>query len=156
MHSNEYFFFKLKLQKAFTLIELMIAVAIVAVLATLVVGEYSEHLKKSRRIDAKLALTDMAGFMERYYAINGRYTKAGSKTNPPVLPYTKIPRDSGSKVFYTISFAKTPAVSQTTYQLKAVPGSSQAADRCGTLTLDHLGQRGIVTTVKGVKVADCW
>ena len=168
------FFLKLKSQNAFTLIELLIAVAIAAVLATVAWGQYSQHIQNSRRAEAKLALVDLAGFMERQFAINRSYAPAG--TNPTIqLPFVSLPKGSGTigatppagaptsaipadgrPSFYTISFGSPTTLTATTYQLFATPVGSQATDRCGTLTLDNLGTRGIVNAVGGATVANCW
>lgn len=159
MHSKASFFFKLKFERAFTLIELMVAVAIVAILTTFSIGEYTEHVRKSRRVDAKLALIDLAGFMERHYAIHGRYTVPGTTTDAIGLPFSTIPKDSsGADVMYIISFAPADlAPTLTTYQLNAVPreGSAQAVDKCGTLSINHLGTKGF-SSAGGLTIQDCW
>lgn len=157
----EIFFLTPRFERAFTLIELMIAVAIVAVLASVAMGEYTQHLQKTRRLDAKLALNELAGFMERHYAINGRYTAPGNPaTNPVTLPFSTIPQGStGNDVMYDVSFASTPALSTTTYQLNAAPRAlgPQASDKCGTLTINHLGIRGMVVGANSnLTLSDCW
>lgn len=157
----EIFFLKARFERAFTLIELMIAVAIVAVLASVAMGEYTQHLQKTRRIDAKLALNELAGFMERHYAINGRYTAPGNPNTVPVtLPFSTVPQGAtGNDVMYSISFPTSPAPTLTTYQLNAVPreDSPQAGDMCGTLTINHLGIRGMVVGAESdLTLADCW
>ena len=153
-----------RFERAFTLIELMIAVAIVAVLASVAMDQYTDHMQKTRRLDAKLALNELAGFMERHYAINGRYTALGNPdTNPVALPFSTVPQGAAvNDAMYTISFASTPALSTTTYQLNAAPRAlgPQASDKCGTLTINHLGQRGMLNATTGVALtlplADCW
>ncbi len=65
---------KLKKTLGFTLIELMIVVAIVAILAAIAYPSYRDSIRKSRRVDAKSALTDIAQKQEAFYARNGSYT----------------------------------------------------------------------------------
>lgn len=69
--------------RGFTLIELMIVIAIVAILAGIGVPAYQNQVKKSKRSDAQAALLSFAAAMERYYTLNGTYAKAaeGDKNN---------------------------------------------------------------------------
>lgn len=136
--------------KGFTLIELMIVVAIVAILAAIAYPSYQEHVRKGRRADAKAALMENAQFMERFYTENFDY-KEDKDGNPPALPVTKSPADAASP-FYNISFSSGPA--SNSFTLQAVPQSDQTKDRCGTLTLDHAGKKGILAT--DISVSECW
>ncbi len=61
----------------FSLIELMIVVAIIAILAAVAFPSYQESVKKSRRSDAQTALLGFAQAMERHYTDNGFYCDAG-------------------------------------------------------------------------------
>ncbi len=65
---------KLKKTLGFSLIELMIVVAIIAILAAISYPSYRDSVRKSRRVDAKSVLTDIAQMQETFYARNGRYT----------------------------------------------------------------------------------
>ena len=67
--------------RGFTLVELMAAVAIVAILTALAMPSYKEHVAKSRRSEAMTALLDGAQALERYYSANSTYATAkGSGT----------------------------------------------------------------------------
>ncbi|MBS7456661.1 type IV pilin protein [Coralloluteibacterium stylophorae] len=114
----------------FTLIELMIVVAIVAILAAIAYPSYQEHVRKSRRGQAKADLVEFAQLAERYHTVNNTY--AGF-----TLPATQSPRDGTG--FYDLAFVGTP--SQSTFTVRAAPrsGTPQAQDRCGTLTINHAG-----------------
>jgi type IV pilus assembly protein PilE len=120
-------------QKAFTLIELMVTVAIVGILASIAYPTYQDSVMKSRRADAKGALLMYANTMERYFTVNNTYV--GAPTNP------------GTTTYYTI----TAAVMASAYTLSAAPKDVQSKDKCGTLTLTHLGVKG-----SGLATADCW
>ena len=134
--------------RGFTLIELMIAVAVVGILAAIAYPSYQEHVRKARRADAQTALLELAQFMERHYTANGRYlTTAGAA---PVLPFDAAPKDGATK-YYDLSFTATPTASS--YTLRAVPKGAMAGDACGTLTLSNTGAKG---QAAGATLAECW
>jgi len=66
----------MKKQKAFTLIEVMIVVVIVAILAAIAVPSYQDSIRKTRRADAKEALMRIAALQERYFFTNNKYGTA--------------------------------------------------------------------------------
>ena len=94
----------------FTLTELMITVAIVGILASIAYPSYQDSVRKSRRGDAKAALMENAGFMERYYSTNFRYTATAGTAGCPALPVQCLPREvatancsTDSRVYYRIA-----------------------------------------------------
>lgn len=135
-------------QSGFTLIELMIVVAIVGILSAIAYPSYVEYVKESRRSEARSNLLELAQFMERYHAANGRYVTVAGSNTAPALPYVKSPKDSTSK-FYNLLIV---GVNSNSYQLNAVPIGAMIGDRCGTLTLTH---QGIKNSTQGDK-DDCW
>jgi type IV pilus assembly protein PilE len=142
----------MKLSKGFTLIELMITVAIVGILASIAIPSYQDSVRKSRRADAKAALLGLANAMERHFTETNSYEGAGTTGTPantgaPSI-YT-IPPQTAS--FYTVTIN---AAAATTFTLHAAPTGAQTDPRCGTLTLTHTGARGI-TSQTGT-VAECW
>lgn len=120
----------------FTLVELMIVVAVVAILAAIALPSYQEHVRKSRRVDTQTAMLELAQFMERHYTTNNSYAGAA-------LPSGVTGRVAD---FYTITLS---AQSAQAYTLQAAPTGKQSADTCGTLTLAHTGARTPAT-------AGCW
>ena len=124
-------------QKGVTLLELMVVVAIIGLLASIAYPSYQESVAESRRTDAQGNLVTLAQHMEREFTENGNYTGAG-------LPYDKSPRD-GTDRFYTLSIVS----AATTYTVQATPVNAMAGDRCGTMTLNHRGQRVAAQN-------DCW
>ena len=130
-------------QKAFTLIEVMIVVAIIGILAAIAYPSYQQHIIKTRRASATACLVELAQFMERYYTTRMSYTGA-------TLPATSCRTDLGS--YYVFSFPA--AITATTFSIQAAPQGSQTGDtRCGNLGIDHVGNK----TESGTgSVSDCW
>lgn len=134
----------------FTLIELMITVAIVAILASIAFPSYQSQMRKTRRADAQGALMGLANAMERFFTEKNTYLGAasgGANTGAPAIFATQAPIDGATK-YYDLSIN---AATATTYTIQAAPiaGSAQAGDSCGTLSLTSTGVRSPSTT-------GCW
>jgi len=117
----------MKKNTGFTLIELMIVVAIIGILAAISYPSYKNSVIKARRIDAMGALTGFQGAMERHYTESNSYLAAGSpNTGAPTIYSTVSPVDGGS-AYYNLTIQ---AVTATTFTVRASPiaGSSQATD----------------------------
>jgi len=139
-------------QQAFTLIELMVAVAIVGILAGIAYPSYQDSVMKSRRADAKGALLGFANAMERHFTETNSYLGAGTtngNTGIPTVFSATSPVDGGT-AYYNLTINAATAAS---YTLNAAPTGAQANDKCGTLSLTQTGVRGISTAIP---VADCW
>jgi prepilin-type N-terminal cleavage/methylation domain-containing protein len=134
----------------FTLIEVMIVVALVAILAAVALPSYQTSVRKARRADARAALVTTAQLMERYSTERGAsgYSTATISTLPGPTVVTKPASDNG---YYAISLANLTA---TTFTLRAAPQGAQSADGCATFTLDERGVRGISGGT--LATADCW
>jgi type IV pilus assembly protein PilE len=129
-----------KEQHGFTLIELMITVAIIGILAAIAYPSYTRYALHGYRSEGIAQLADGVARMERYYAQNSTYAAA----NLAAIGITNATSQSGK---YIISFNGTPGA--TTYSLQVVPQGSQANDSCGTLSTDQTGVKSPVT-------ATCW
>ena len=135
--------------RGFTLIELMIVAAIVAIVSAIAYPAYTDSVRKSRRADAKAAMLENAQFMERVLVENKTYQPGGAT---PTLPITQSPKDGGA-TYYDLTLSAATAI---TFTLRAAPKGAQASDKCGKLELMHTGQKGIVDSAGGMTVADCW
>src|SRR3981081_4959749 len=66
-------------RKGFTLIELVVAMVVAAILAAISIPAYSSYVRKARRTDAKSALLDLASLEERYYSTANKYSQTASE-----------------------------------------------------------------------------
>lgn len=133
----------------FTLIELMITVAIIGILAAIAYPSYQEQVRASRRGDCAGALAGMANAMERHFTTNNTYV--GAAVGAGGIP-DQCPVDGGTAT-YNLEIADADASS---YTVQAVPTGAQADDKCGTLTLDSTGVKGISGAEAGLDWEDCW
>ena len=123
----------IKRSKGMTLIELMIAVAVVGILATIAYPSYQNQVRRSNRADAITALTAMANAQERSYLANNTYT-----TDTTLLGFAAGTGNS-QRGFYTLTV---PTGNTTTFTITAtaVAGRPQAGDTaCTPLTLNSTG-----------------
>jgi len=137
------------LSGGFSLIELMIVVAIVAILAAIAVPSYSNYMLDSRRADGVSFLTEVAGEQIRFYSEYNRFA-----TTMDELGYGNDATENSNEGFYTLSITTSNA--NQAYVLTATPVANgpQASDtECAVLTLNSSKQK----TVSGTGTpADCW
>ena len=131
------------LVRGFTLIELMVVVAVVAILAAIAFPSYQDQIRKSRRAQAKADLVEYMQMAERVHTVMNSYTTFA-------LPTNQSPREAGSTMRYRVEIA--PAATAGAITIVATPQGPQAQDRCGTLSLN---QAGLKTNSTGA-LRDCW
>ncbi|MEB0044619.1 MULTISPECIES: type IV pilin protein [unclassified Pseudomonas] len=126
--------------RGFTLIEMMIVVAIIGIVVTITYPSLTEYVKKGRRADIVGLLSDQAQILERFY----------SKNNV----YTNVTGLSAGNDYYTI----TPTITDQTFLVTAVrkAGTSMSNDKCGDFTITNTGVRGMLNATAGLVTKDCW
>jgi type IV pilus assembly protein PilE len=136
----------------FTLIELMVTILIGAILLSIAVPAYQAQIRKSRRVEAKNALLDLAAREERFYSTNNVYT-----TDPASLGYASFGGTIGSG-YYTLSAptliaaSAGPPPTQAGFSITATATGTQTKDiGCQTFTVTNTGAQS--STGGGV---DCW
>ncbi len=147
-----------KEQAGFTLIELMIVVAIIGILSAIAYPSYVESVRKSKRADARAQLLEVAQYMQKFYSQNDRYDKANNDAATAVaIPaaLTTVPRAGAGNTYYTISFVD-GTLSARGYTLQAVPSATMLNDKCGTFRVNQVGQRTVYNAAAGMNAASCW
>ncbi|MGJ8671001.1 MAG: type IV pilin protein [Oceanococcus sp.] len=134
--------------RGFTLLELMIVVAIIGVISAIAFPSYRENVLKTRRADARGAVMGLANALERFRANSGTYVGAAV----PAIFSDKSPID-GADRYYTLSLS---GLGGNTYTITATPHGSQASDKCGSLILDQSGTRTVAGASGGMTNVSCW
>ena len=126
--------------KGFTLIELMIVVALIGIIAAIAYPSYQGYVEKTRRGNAQGSLLQFASAMERYYTQNNTYAGADDGNGVPGAPPNDLFADEapldGNAKFYDLTIQDLQANS---FTLRATPKNGQAGD--GFLQLHSNGVR---------------
>lgn len=133
----------------FTLIEVMIVVAIVAILASIAVPSYRDYILRGQLVDATTGLATMRADMERYFQDNRTYQATGTFT-PPCAP-----ANAKTVGKFTLSCPTAADITATTYSIRAV-GSDSTTDFI--FRIDQMGMQSTerVPTGWGTYPATCW
>jgi type IV pilus assembly protein PilE len=132
----------------FTLIELMIAVAIIGIISAVAIPQYRDYITRSRLADASSGLTTMRAQMERYYQDNRTYADAGTFVSPCNNA------TASARTFGTFVISCTGTLDATRFTLQAV-GSGQTNGF--TFTINHQDARGsTVPSTWGTSCATKW
>ncbi len=137
-------------QTGMTLIELLIAVAIVGILGAVAYPSYRTYVAQANRSEIKGILLENAQFLERNYTTNNCYHRTdaacATATAAITLPFAQSPKTGTAKYSITAAYNADLAAACATFgqcfTLSAAPTGSMTGDQCGTFTLDHVGRQG--------------
>ena len=132
----------------FSLIELLIVLAISGILASIAYPNYRNYILRAHRIDGQSALLDLACRMETYYSLHGPWRTATIGTGKPTDVLSQHLSPEG---WYYLSLLN---LTDTTYTLQATPQNKQDT-LCQSLTLTNLGAKGITGTGI-IDISQCW
>lgn len=143
-----------RVQRGFTLLELMITVVVIAIVSAVAIPAYGDYVRRAARADAQLALTQAAQYLTRGYSECNSYRLRDASTNPPcttVVPtlpsaLTRAPKEGTQR--YTITLT---ALADQTYTLRAVPLTS---DACGTYQIRDDGVKSLIGAT--LPADQCW
>jgi type IV pilus assembly protein PilE len=137
---------KLNRMRGFTLIELMIVVALIGIIVALGYPSYRDQVIKSRRAEGMGELLELADRLERHYSDTGTYDD---------VTVDDIFHASTAKGYYTLAIDPDPSkTNNVKFFITATPKNGQEKDKCHTFTLDSLGTRGVTDGSLGRD--DCW
>ena len=135
--------------RGFSLLELLVAMAILAVLASIALPTYAEYVARGRRFEARAGLLEAAHWMERWRTERGRYDDPANAGQPPTdFPWRQFPRTGNA--YYTVSVLATAL----TYTITATATHAMASDVCQSLSIDETGVRRF--TGAGSTADVCW
>jgi len=139
----------------FTLIELMIVLSIIGIISAFAYPAYQNQVMKTRRGEAKAALTALAQAMEESYTntMDYRVARLGSEASH-IFP-SETPLD-GRKKFYDLSIDQSKTTDRFfIIRASAKPRGPQSRDECPNLWINSAGQSG-ATDANGQALISCW
>lgn len=139
---------KTSLNAGFTLIELMIVVAIIGILAAIAYPSYTEYVKRSNRAQLKTVMLENAQILERFFTQANAYNVDAVGAAPAIN--LRSPKPNEGSVAYVINIVS----DATSFALTATPTGAMTGDECGSFTLNQLGQKGL--TGNSLSIAECW
>jgi type IV pilus assembly protein PilE len=131
------------LQRGFSLIELMVALVIIAILVAVAVPQYQQYVQRARRAEASATLLQAASWLERVATAQGSYP-LDTESNGPGLPTALQATPNGH---YLLTLHSTDGGH---FTLTATPQGGQTNDSCGALTLTETASQGAAGG------AHCW
>lgn len=135
-------------RRGFSLPELLVVLLVGVILVALAVGGYDEHARRSRRVQAQIALMEAEHLLHRHHAAHLSF--AGARL-PPSL--AQVPGQGTAVYRLELSTAGSPPQR---FSLRAVRTGTMKNDRCGDLTVDQTGRRTISNNAPDTTLNDCF
>lgn len=131
-------------RRGFSLLELLLALVIAALLAAIALPSYASYAARARRVSGRTSLVQLAHWLERVATTSGAGYPDAAVIPPSLL------KSEGEH------YRLEAVTKSTTFRLDAVPVGAQASDRCGTLSLLQSGERNISNVTPDTTVDACW
>jgi len=139
------------IDKGFTLVEMLVVVAVISILASLAYPSYTDYLRKSRRIDAYTAIQQVAAAQERFYASRRQYASFAD-------PFNSTGAMQSPDGFYTVAVVADNVARS--YEITATPVSTKAQSsdsKCKTISLSSNGHKSSTGTLDDLsRGIECW
>lgn len=134
----------------FTLVELMIVMAIVGILAAIAYPSYTAYVQRSNRAQLRTIMLENAQILERFFTEANAYNVSPTGGVPNIFFQSPKPNEG------TLAYQIVTVSNATTFTMTATPvaGGPMAGDACGSFTLNQLGQKGLTGNTLGIP--DCW
>ena len=147
--------FSKRFTRGFTMIELMVAVAIIGILAAVAMPQYSQYVRRGKRAEARTVLLQAGLAFQRFYAANDAYNidRAGTAWAPPSA-LQQSPSDGTTASANYVWDQVNSTTTGTAYLLIFSPANTMVGDMCGSYTLDQTGARGVLNAT--ATQAECW
>jgi len=142
--------------RGFTLIELMIVVAVIGILGAIAIPAYNEYIRRGHRADARAGLMQAQRWLERAATATGSYPPPGGL--PDALSWktgTLFAEGKRYEIKYELDACGT-SIPCTSYTLIAVAQGSQTQDKCKDLILEHTGERYTSAGSDVDLIKECW
>ncbi|NDP64267.1 type IV pilin protein [Polaromonas sp.] len=152
----------LKKHRGFTLIELMITVAVIAILSAIALPSYNAYVLRSHRAEAKNTLLAVAQRLEQIYTLESSYVTTRNTAGVAIAVNDALITSWGlnqtplnGNARYNITFLANPTA--TTFTLIATPTGAQASDTCGVMSLDNRNLKGAAgQNNRHQTTRECW
>ncbi|MBU2863871.1 prepilin-type N-terminal cleavage/methylation domain-containing protein [Reinekea forsetii] len=153
---------KLKTENGFTLMELVIVVAIIGILAAFSFPQYERYVDRAARSDARAAVIGLAGALERRFTENNTYCGngqneeancgvGGADLGAPSIYDQNIPSGNAVNPNYLLTIS---AVSRSNFTVTATRANRMIGDECGDYTYTNTGAKGLVNNAAAID--ECW
>jgi type IV pilus assembly protein PilE len=131
----------------FTLIEIMIVMAVIGILSAIALPSYSAYVARAKRAEVRSEVLKAEGWLERYYTENNRYTGAAAASDTSVpsgfsAKFGSVPASGGANYTISLVVSNNPA----SYTITATRTGSMATDSCGNYTKTNIGSLAISGT----------